>query len=536
MNKIFIKVFSAITVLVVLLSIAVGCSLGEAKINDKVNKEKTETDQSSNKNDDPPIELKISVFDRDALSYIADNNIQTKWIQEKFGDPNNIKVTFVPIPRWEEVEHLNVLMAANIAPDICITYNGETVVNFAKNGSLFDLGELIDKNAPKLKEYLGEELLAYGRWDNTQFAIPAKRVMQAAISTFIRKDWLDTLNMPVPQTSEEFYDTLKAFKERDPGNLGDKTVPFIFNIDPDNITWSVHTLLNGFVQEVSDEDRNILPSWVLPGYKEGMRYLNRLYNEGLTSKLATDVDGKIGSKDIIEGRVGSFITGYDMPYRSSGGMALELKKSVPEAEVIPIDPFPDFEGKHNKMLYNPNGLYIIIPKSSERAVEAMKYLEWMTDPDVLFYLQNGEKGVHYTEEKNGIPTKVVPMDQVPEDKKANFMDLSIIVNGNEFGSQELNMEAASHAYPGYEELYKQSFKIAMDDGIYVPLLNKNTEASAKYNKILQEKDIEIFVKSISCKPADFDKTYDSLTKDYLELGGQEIIEEKRAIYNGLKQK
>ena len=34
-----------------------------------------------------------------------------------------------------------------------------------------------------------------------------------ASCTFIRKDWLEKLNLPVPETTEEFYQTLKAFKE-----------------------------------------------------------------------------------------------------------------------------------------------------------------------------------------------------------------------------------------------------------------------------------------------------------------------------------
>lgn len=217
-------------------------------------------------------------------------------------------------------------------------------------------------------------------------------------------------------------------------------------------------------------------------------------------------------------------------------MINDLKKNVPDAELVPIDPFANSKGEHSKMLYNPNGLYIFVPKSSERVVEALKYLDWMADPDVLFYLQNGQKGIHYTEDKNGIPTKVVPMDQVPEGKLANFIDLAIIVNGKEFGDEKLNIEAASYGYPGYEELYRQAFEIAMNDGFYPSKIDNSTEASAKHGKSLQEKDVEIFVKSITCKPEAFDNTYDSLVQEYLNIGGQEVIDEKRAVYRGLKQK
>lgn len=278
MNRNCVKALSLITMLVVLIGLVAACSSGEAKV-DPEPKKSSESSQNDNRNVEPSVELKIAVFDRDADGYIANDNFQTKWIQENFGDPNNIKVTFIPIPRWEETEHLNVLMSLNQAPDICVTYSAESVANYAKNGSLVELDELLDEHAPRLKEFLGEELLSYGRWDNKQHALPAKRVLQAAICTFIRKDWLDKLNMPVPQTNEEFYQTMKAFKEKDPGNIGSETIPFTFSIDPDNITWSVHTILNGFTEEISVEDRNVLPSWLWSGQKEGMRYLNRLYTD-----------------------------------------------------------------------------------------------------------------------------------------------------------------------------------------------------------------------------------------------------------------
>ena len=85
-------------------------------------------------------------------------------------------------------------------------------------------------------------------------------------------------------------------------------------------------------------------------------------------------------------------------------------------------------------------------------------------------------------------------------------------------------------------MLRQAYEIAMNDGYYPSKIDNSTETSAKYGKILQEKDVEILVKSITCKPGDFDKTYDTLIQEYLDIGGQEVIDEKRAIYSGQKQK
>ncbi|MDP4180657.1 MAG: extracellular solute-binding protein [Bacillota bacterium] len=533
MKKIFSKELCFL-VIVMLLSSTIGCNSGNSNQSDKVGKandSRKVSDQDVSKKNSPPVELKVEVFDRGTKGYVADNNFQTKWIQEKFGNPNNIKVTFVPVPRNQESERLKVLMATNQAPDICFAYDPSIIGDYAKNGELTDLTELIDKNAPKLKKYLGEDLLSYGRWDNVQYAISAKRLSVAAQSTFIRKDWLDKLGLPIPKTTEEFYNTMKAFKEKDPGKLGGKVIPFACSVDPKSIYWSINPLVDSFKEKISEEDTFSLPNWVVPGFKEGMRLLNKMHNEGLCNPVDIDKD----LENIKNGLVGSFIYEFDFAYRP-GNFSDKLKTVVPDGEYIPIDPFVNKEGKRIKSKYNANGLFIIVPKTSNRAAEAVKYLEWMSDPSVLFYLQNGEKGVHYLDEKDGIPTNIVPNDKLPDDKKANFTDLSIIVNGKEFGSEEKNVEAASYSHTGYEDLYKQSYKVAMNDAVSMPHLDRAIESKAKYSKVLGEKDVEIFAKSITCMPEDFDKTYDSLISEYLKAGGQEVIDETRAAYKAMKKK
>jgi len=535
MKKVFSKAMSFLLILM-LLGLSVSCGSSNSNQENKETKVEDSTEQDvAKKNNQQQVELKVAVFDRGTEGYVADNNFQTKWIQERFGDPNNIKVTFVPIPRSQEIDKLKVLMAADQAPDICFTYTESIVVDFAKNGNLTDLTDLVNKNAPKLKHFLGEDLLNFGRWDNIQYAIPAKRVMVAAEATFIRKDWLDKLGLSVPKTTDEFYNVLKAFKEKDPGNLKGKVIPFSFALDNNNIFWGVSPLLDSFKETVSEEDTFALPNWLIPGFKDGMRFLNKLYNEGLVDpKFALD-NGKQNDDNISMGLAGTFIHTFDLAYRS-GSFADKIKEVAPDGQYIPIDPFVNKEGKNIKFKFNPNGLYIIVPKSSQRAAEAIKYLEWMADPEVLFYLQNGEKGVHYLDEVNGVPVNFIPNDKLPNDKKANFIDLSLIVNGKEFGSEEKNVEATSYGYPGYEEFYKEAYKVAMNDANFMPHLDRGIESKAKYSKVLEEKEVEIFIRTITCKPAEFDGIYDKLVQEYLKAGGQEVIDETRAAYREMKKK
>src|SRR5690606_16757509 len=63
--------------------------------------------------------ITVEVYDRsNPGGSPPENNFYTNWIKEGVLRDHNIAVTFVPVPRWTEVEVLNNLLAAGDAPDI----------------------------------------------------------------------------------------------------------------------------------------------------------------------------------------------------------------------------------------------------------------------------------------------------------------------------------------------------------------------------------------------------------------------------------
>lgn len=482
-----------------------------------------------------PVELRVEVFDRGTPGQTpVDNNYWTKWIQEKFGDPNNIKLTFVPCPRSQEVDTLNVWMATGDAPDICLTYDVSTVYKYYKEGGLTDLTDALSKYGAQLKQYLGDDLLFYGQYDGRQYAIPAKRVIQARTGTFIRKDWLEKLGLPIPDTTDDFYNTLKAFKEKNPGNA-DKVIPYGMTHDVDYVAYG---FFEAFLEDVPDKDYYVNYRLFLPGWKEGARYLNKLYNEGLISpEFPLDKDGKMLDEDIVRGYVGSYGGNYDLALRNVPGHNFNLKKNFPDAEFIPIDPFTNkYSGKHRKELYDPTGIRIIVPKTSESKAEAViKYLNWMADPDVIFFLQFGEEGVHHVIE-DGLPK----LEQVQGEKmmpSLQNIDYTLIVNGIYLVDETKRIKANAFSYPGNEHLFEDSYRLAMRDGYVNPGAGLiPTDADAKYSKVLDDKELEIYAKSITAKPEEFDAVWDSLIQEYLAAGGKEVLEQRAKLWDELRGK
>ncbi|MDF2923475.1 MAG: family 1 extracellular solute-binding protein [Paenibacillaceae bacterium] len=489
-----------------------------------------------------PVTLKVEVFDRGnapAGAGPVDNNFWTQWIQKNFGDPNNIKLEFVPVPRNQEVAKLNVLMATGDAPDIVFAYDLNTVNNYVKSGGLTDVGSLIDQYGPNLKKFLGTEVLSYGLFTGKQYSIPAKRTLQYTQSSYIRKDWLDKLGLPVPTTTEQFYNAMKAFKEKDPGNTGGKVIPFGFSALGGSGINTPIVLASSFVEKLSEEDFYALSTTrpvlelMKPGFKNGVQFLNKMNHEGLIdSDFALDKDGKTFEKNVANGLVGAFTAVAAHPTLMGPGNLFDtLKKNVPGAAYVAMDPFTNSEGKHPKNIYGPSGMHIMIPKASKRAVEAIKYLDWMSQQDVLFTLTNGIEGQHYTLE-NGYP-KAITTDEAKQ-TFYNNVDIAIVVNGKDFGSLEKNIEATTLAFPDYKDIAKQSILNALADGYTEPRFERPIEAENKYNKTLVDKSQEAIVKSILAKPEEFSKIYDALSQEFLKLGGQAVIDERREAYKEMK--
>lgn len=481
-----------------------------------------------------PIKLRIELFDRNNTPTGASpitNNFMTKYVQEKFGDPNNIKVEWVTVPRTQEVEKVNVLMAANQAPDLVFTYDNPTVQNYVKSGGLTDLGPLIEKYGQNLKKVLGEDVLSYGVFEGKQYTIPARRVLLAQSTTLIRQDWLDELGLPVPKTTEEFYNTLKAFKEKQPGKSGANVIPYS-NIDP----FHMKPLQYSFWEwdKISEEDLFALPDWQKPGNKEAFRFLNKLYNEGLIDPdfpLTMNKDPQKFQKDLINGRVGAGTANTNEPVYQ--GYLTEVYKADPNAKLVPIDPFSTADGKHPKALYAANGIYLFVPKASKNAEAAVKYLDWMAQPENILALQNGTEGKTY-EMKDGIP--VTLDNEEAKQTLYNYSDYAMILNGKYVSTTDDSLNIAANASdPELKDFTIASIELGSTDGVTIPHVSTPIESEIKYAATLLEKNDEIFVKVITAKPADFDHVYEKEVKDYMNIGGQEVMEEKRKAFQAEKK-
>jgi len=475
--------------------------------------------------------LRIELFDRNNTPAGAPpltDNFMTQYIQEHFGDPNRVKVEFVTVPRAEELDRLHVLMAANQAPDLVFTYDLPTVYNFAKQGKLTDLTDLLERHGQDLKQVLGEDILEVGRFDGKQYAIPAKRVLTAQSATLIREDWLKEVGLPLPETTEQFYEALKAFKEKKPGKSGEDVIPF-GHVDYYHTAAIQYSFWDW--ERITEEDIYAKPRWAMPGNKEAFRFLNKLYHEGLIDpNFHLDRFSQQFQKDLVNGRVGAGTPNVNEPVYM--GYLRELQKNEPHAVLTPIDPFTTANGKRPKPILEQTGMLIMVPKASPNAEAAVKYLNWMAQPEHYITLQNGIEGVTY-EMKNGIP--VTLQNEEANRTLYNYFDYCIILNGKfvSAADDELNLKA-NITDSRYEQFTTKSIEYGMTDGVGTPQSIRVLPAEIKYSAALNEKNDEIFVKVVTAESASFDAVYDQEVADYLKMGGQQVMEERLRTYRERK--
>ena len=488
-------------------------------------------------------EITVEIFDRGTDGGKTDptNNFYTDWIKAKVLEELNIGVTFVAVSRWEETDKLNTLMAAKTAPDVCLTYSNDLIANYRDLGGLTDLAPYVDSHLSDLKAFLGPDKALEGRDMimrnvNTEtgelYSIPARRMNTAAMNTFIRKDWVDKLGLSLPTTTDEFIHVLKEFKEKDPGGVGaDKVIPFTMTSD---VQWRAGSLLDSFVDpNLSRKDRWVNTvvdrNFLLPGYKEGARVLNQMYNDGLVDvQFPLYADDTDSDNLIKSGVVGSFIHNWDQAYRDTPGLLRDLKVNVPDAELVTIDPFVNSVGKTEKRLYDAAGVNWFIPANSKNVDGALRYVNWLSKFENRYFLQIGEEGVTH-EMVDGVP-KIIAASNEKIMNSAQNIDYTIMINGLDIGDDSKYSQALAQSYTVDSQLIMDAYANAMKDGRPAIIVPVQLSAAGPYTQNLQDKGKVLMADAVTCKPADFDKVWDAGIADWLASGAQEIIDERAAKY------
>ncbi|WP_105614610.1 extracellular solute-binding protein [Vallitalea okinawensis] len=314
---------------------------------------------------------------------------------------------------WKEKKGL--LFASGDLPDIFIgagVLSNSDVLKYGTQGLLVPMEGLIDEyglNLTKVFEEHPQVKLASIAPDGHIYGGPSfDRGFPITTSAplYMNKEWLDTLNLEVPTTTEEFYHVLKAFKENDPnGNDKSDEIPLTFNNNNISDLFGSFGVVDDHKTHIAVNDGKVVYTAVLSEYKEAITYFNRLFQEGLIDPEAFTQDGSVlkGKTKGEERIIGAF-----QSWRSTG-----WRRSEEDNDYVAISPLA---GPNGDQLWPLMGSKVargggVITSQCEVPEIAMRWIDALYEPDfavqasLQYYI-----GVHM--EKNDDDT--LSITKIPE--------------------------------------------------------------------------------------------------------------------------
>lgn len=487
--------------------------------------------------------LNVMVYDRGEMPEeygTPVNNPWTRYLQQRCREELGLEVTYTAVSRQNDVKEISVFLAGANPPDLMFVYDHDLWLRFCEEGLLLDLSDALAQHGPNILKNQAS-VLAYGRYNGKQYAICNERASIEVTSGFIRQDWLDVIGVQPARsengalliTTEELYDILKAFQEKGLCRAQDQAVFLSYG----STYWPVLLMLEAFYEEehISEEDLYALPNFLYAGAKEGYRYLNRLYNDGLMNAdfaFIGDNDKSAYIQDIVTGQVGFWINDSWFGF-TDNDMLSRLMENDPAAMVVAVDLVGPYNEPAYKYAYNDYGLMIFVPARSAHVEAAIRYLNFLSDPQNDMVLRYGLEGEHYTLSEEGIPISTnIAYNRAT---RFNVTDLALMYNGNTYSGSEDAAIGLQMISEEFCTLRKQAHEVALNHCFQLPVTDRYLAISSSQQQLLEEKERALRFRTIMCAAEDFDRVWAECVSDYLTCGGREIIQKKRALFRDYKE-
>lgn len=304
-----LKKATAVLVCTCMVIVMAGCGKEKKQTEDAKQTEVTKDDNTTLSGEFPmvkePITLKVMAAQSAQVEDLKTNEF-TKMLEEKTG----IKIEWSSVPESNASEKFNVIMSTGEdLPDVFIGFN----INMAQQKLLGEEQGMFVNINPYLEDY-GKNILKYFEklpllesFSRTPSgglyglsAVEESYHVKYPMKAWISKSYLENLKMDFPENTKEFKELLSAIKEKDPNGNGKNdevpfagaatgwstsVVPYIMSafIDYYEVPGVGNTTASGVTNAIAFTvtDGKIDTAFDKEGWKEGLKYLNELVEEGL---------------------------------------------------------------------------------------------------------------------------------------------------------------------------------------------------------------------------------------------------------------
>lgn len=569
------KVISLLLVTAMAVSAMTGCGGGgtdsdQQSANTDLNADNsaTQTSQASDvASSSADNKLVIGIQANTAVSSY-DDNFLTKYLEDMTG----IDLEFVLLPSDDNdlLTKLSLLVSQpEDLPDVLISgaLTQEVALDYGKNGIFLPVEEYLNdpSKMPNYNSIPKDELediskimtLADG---HTYSFVKYERETwnQTCNRMFINREWLDKLNLSVPTTTDELKEVLIAFRDQDPNGNGIKDEIPLYGAQKVGYGGNIAKgLMNSFTYFngplALDADNKVISPVITEEYRNGLRYMHELYEEGLMAATVFTDDGTQFKATLNqEPNVVGFVSAGSLsnwPDAKSNPNFLQMEMIAPVAgpEGICWSPYEaNFAWKNHSVMYIFNG--------TEKVDLAVKLADAFFDPTVSIMGRYGEKGVDWTDDpevlKNesndyveaglydGVKYKIL------NDVWASTTTDKFWFNGGPryFSLDDANQVATVNEYSADDPSNLQGENVVLYNHLHpeyvLPtILHYNEEEMEQIQQALV--DIPTFVDQTMAEfitgSRDIEKDWDAYVDEINSMGLQEWISSAQSAYERLSQ-
>ncbi|MBE1443024.1 extracellular solute-binding protein [Paenibacillus sp. OAS669] len=334
----------------------------------------------------------------------------------------SLEVLFTPDAAYND--KLNITLASGTMPSVIFTASAKTpsIVNAIKGGAFWEIGPYL-KDYPNLRQMNSTILNNTSVNGKTYGLYTARPLGRFAIS--YRKDWLQNVGLPEPKTPDDFYNMLKAFKEKDPDKNGkDDTYGMV--VTKYSGPWDIMQTWFGVPNKWGvDKDGKLIPAHLTNEYMDALHYFKKLYDEKLVNQDFAVYDSAKWNDPIINGQAGVAVDVVDRSYQIDE----KMKAGNVKGEMDIIGAISGKNGPVTPATSGYGGIFLISKSAVKTEAEVRKILNFfdkIDDKEYQILLTYGIEGTHYKVEDGKLVTILSSeMPQAPDINIKSFNQMLI---------------------------------------------------------------------------------------------------------------
>ena len=449
--------------------------------------------------------------------------------EKAFEEYANVDIDVQIIPVTEYDGKVKTIVAGGNLPDVMWAAGPADVYwrELEEQGAFADIDKMLDAH-PEVKNKVSDTVWQWMRNpdDNKTYFLPNTVAAEAPFLTYYRKDWFEAQNIPEPTTIGELEEALKKIKTAYPD-----AVPITVGMG--GLEWMFKDLATSFGATVSgwvpsEADANVLVPYTTTkaceNYFFWLQDLRR--SELLDAEAGLNPDTTFGETKFITGKAAVIPNVYNR-YTV---MAAALKKNDPNAEIGILPPLKGPDGiQGGTRMSSPYDRGLYFSATSKVTEQFFEFWEWYLT-DGSDFRRFGVEGEMYKVVDGKKIT--IPDDERKEDfKNSQVEPLSFLSTAEEqldfenIWKPTFEANGLADQYDYWYQRFQEYCEVQYPDYLNPTVRSKTSEEKGGQ---IYNATIGAVYGSILLNVEGTRKEYQDAVADWLERGGQQIIDEINA--------